>query len=67
MNLKHIKKIVIEFNLTNTIHDLGKVIHAAIISNPYNLVFGPSEKFRRNHYHHNVDLEILSLQTKNLE
>jgi hypothetical protein len=67
MNVKHIMKVLIEHNLTNTIHDQGKVIHAAIVNNPYNLVFGPSEKFRRNQYHNNLDLEILFLQTKNYQ
>ena len=67
MNVKHIKKVVIEHNLTSNIHDQGKVIHAAIVNNPYNLVGGPSKKFRRNQDHNNLDLESLSLQTKNYQ
>lgn len=64
INTKHIKKVRIDLNInTIPIEYHGVIDHASITNNPFNLIFGPKGTLRRNHYHANLDLEILAYQT----
>lgn len=68
MNTEHIKKVVIDLNIdTIPIEKHGYVIHPAIIYNPFNLIYGPNERLRRNHYCDNLDLEVLANQKENFK
>jgi hypothetical protein len=67
VNQPHIKKTIIDKDLTNPNLDHGVVIHAAIANNPHNLVAGPKRDDRCDDQGGKKDTSIFNAQSKDYQ